>query len=325
MNEALRMTERLNYDNAIAWRPTDDVIARAQLTRFISFCGLETFDNLYQRSVADVEWFTERVLRFLEIQFDKAYDRVVDLSRGAQWPQWLIGGRLNIVRSCLDRWEDTVVARKPAVIWEGEEGVTREMDYADLLIEVERCAAGLRACGYGCGDAIGIHLPMVPETVIATLAINRIGGVAVPLFSGYGPAAIVSRLRDVNAKALFTCDAFPRRGKPVNAKQVADDAVAECPDITRVIVVRRMRMTAPMKPGRDLTLDQLLATGDMAGGAARRIEATAAEDPLIAIYTSGTTGRPKGILHTHCGFPVKSAQDMCFGTDVGRGTRISWM
>jgi len=319
------MIERLRDDNDIAWRPTDDVIARAQLTRFISFCGLTTFDELYSRSVADFEWFTEQVLRFLDIQFDKAYDRIVDLSRGVEWPRWCVGGRLNIVRSCLDRWEDTPTASKPAVIWEGEEGVTREMDYTDLLIEVERCAAGLRACGYGRGDAIGLHLPMVPETVIALLAINRIGAVAVPLFSGYGSSAISSRLLDVNAKALFTCDAFPRRGKPVGAKQVADDAVADCPEITRVIVIRRTRMTAPMKPGRDLTWDQLLATGDMAGGATRPLEPTAAEDPLIAIYTSGTTGRPKGVLHTHCGFPVKSAQDMCFGTDVGQGTRISWM
>ena len=319
------MIERLRDDNTIAWRPADGVIARAQLTRFISFCGLATFDELYQRSVADIEWFTEQVLRFLDIQFDKPYDRILDLSRGAEWPRWCVGGRLNIVRSCLDRWEDTGVAHKPAVIWEGEEGETRELDYADLLIEVERCAAGLRACGYGRGDAIGIHLPMVPETVIAMLAINRIGGIAVPLFSGYGSSAIASRLRDVNAKALLTCDAFPRRGKPVNAKQVADDAVADCPEITRVIVVRRMRVTAPMKPGRDLTWDQLLATGDLAGGAARQIELTDAEDPLIAIYTSGTTGRPKGILHTHCGFPVKSAQDMSFGTDVGQGTRISWI
>jgi acetyl-CoA synthetase len=319
------MIERLRDDDAMAWRPTDDMIARAQLTRFISFCGLTTFDELYSRSVADVEWFTEQVLRFLDIQFDKAYDRIVDLSRGVEWPQWCVGGRLNIVRSCLDRWEETPTASKPAVIWEGEEGVTRAMDYADLLIEVERCAAGLRACGYGRNDAIGVHLPMVPETVIALLAINRVGAVAVPLFSGYGSSAISSRLRDVNAKALFTCDAFPRRGKPVGAKQVADDAVADCPEITRVIVIRRTRMTAPMKPGRDLTWDQLLATGDMAGGSARPLEPTAAEDPLIAIYTSGTTGRPKGVLHTHCGFPVKSAQDMCFGTDVGPGTRISWM
>src|SRR5262245_26988580 len=319
------MTERAQSDNSIAWLPTDDVIERAQLTRFMATCECPTFDSLYRRSVTEVDWFTEQVLRFLKIQFDKPYERILDLSRGPQWPRWLVGGRLNIVKSCLDQWEDTPVAYKPAVIWEGEEGETRDLTYADLLIEVERCAAGLRACGYGKGDAIGIFLPMVPETVVALLAINRIGGIAVPLFSGYGPSAISSRLRDVNAKALITCDAFPRRGKPVNTKLVADEAVADCPEITRVIVARRMRVTVPMKPGRDLTWDQLLATGDMAGGAARQPEPTDAEDPLIAIYTSGTTGRPKGILHTHCGFPIKSAQDMCFGTDVGQGTRISWI
>ncbi|MGE0132200.1 MAG: AMP-binding protein [Blastocatellales bacterium] len=319
------MTGQSRDDNAIAWRPTDEVIARAQLTRFISFCDLAAFDALYQRSVADIEWFTEQVLRFLGIQFDKPYEQIVDLSRGVQWPRWLVGGELNIVKSCLDRWEDTAVAHQSAVVWEGEEGEMRDLTYTDLLVEVERCAAGLRACGYGKGDAVGIHLPMVPETVIALLAINRIGGVAVPLFSGYGPSAISSRLRDVNAKALITCDAFPRRGKLVNAKLIADEAVADCPEITRVIVVRRMRVTAPMKPGRDMTWDQLLATGDLAGSAARQPEPTGAEDPLIAIYTSGTTGRPKGVLHTHCGFPVKSAQDMCFGVDVGQGTRISWI
>jgi acetyl-CoA synthetase len=319
------MVEGIATDNQIVWRLTEDVIARAQLTRFISFCGLATFDELHQRSIADIAWFTDQVLRFLDIQFDKPYEQVVDLSRGAAWPRWCVGGELNIVKSCLDRWEDSSVADQPAVVWESEEGETRELNYSDLLVEVERCAAGLRACGFGKGDAIGLHLPMVPETVVALLAINRIGGVAVPLFSGYGPAAIASRLRDVNAKALFTCDAFPRRGKPVNAKLVADEAVAGCPQIARVIVVRRMRVTAPMKPGRDLTWDQLLATGDKAGGPARQPEPTVAEDPLIAIYTSGTTGRPKGILHTHCGFPVKSAQDMCFGTDVGQGTRIAWI
>lgn len=319
------MAEGIATDNQIAWRATEDVIARAQLTRFISFCGLTMFDGLYHRSIADIAWFTDRVLRFLDIQFDKPYEQVVDLSRGAQWPRWCVGAELNIVKSCLDRWEDTGVADQPAVIWEGEEGETRELNYSDLLAEVERCAAGLRACGFGKGDAIGLHLPMIPETVVALLAINRIGGIAVPLFSGYGSSAIASRLRDVNARALFTCDAFPRRGKPVNAKIVTDEAVAECPEIARVIVVRRMRVAAPMKSGRDLTWDQLLATGDKAGGAARQPEPTAAEDPLIAIYTSGTTGRPKGILHTHCGFPVKSAQDMCFGVDVGRGTRIAWI
>ena len=308
-----------------AWQPDDATMARAQLTRFISFCGCDSFDDLYQRSIRDIAWFTERLLHFLDLPFDQPYTQIVDLSHGIQFPRWCVGAQLNITKSCLDKWaEDDAMALAPAVIWEGEEGASLTLSYGELLTEVERCAAGLRACGLQKGDAIGIHLPMSVETVIALLAINRIGAVAVPLFSGYGATAIAARLQDVGAKALFTCDGFPRRGKTVAIKKVADEAVAECPSIRRVFVVQRLRTTIPMKPGRDITFDQLLNTGDKQ----RRLgyaELTDAEDPLIAIFTSGTTGKPKGILHTHCGFPVKAAQDMCFGTDVARGDRTAWV
>ncbi len=315
------MQERSQF----AWQPDDATMARAQLTRFIAFCGCESFDDLYQHSIRDVAWFTERLLHFLDLSFDQPYTQIVDLARGIQFPRWCVGAQLNITKSCLDKWaENEAIAHTPAVIWEGEEGATLTLSYGELLTEVERCAAGLRACGLQKGDAIGIHLPMSVETVVALLAINRIGAVAVPLFSGYGATAIAARLQDVRAKALFTCDGFPRRGKTVAIKKVADEAVAECPSILRVFVVQRLRTTIPMKPGRDLYFDQLLNTGDKQ----RRLgyaELTDAEDPLIAIYTSGTTGKPKGILHTHCGFPVKAAQDMCFGTDVGQGDRIAWV
>jgi acetyl-CoA synthetase len=308
-----------------AWQPDEATRARAQLTRFITFCSCDSFDDLYQRSICDVAWFTERLLDFLDLQFDQPYTQIVGLTNGLPFPRWCVGARLNITKSCLDRWaENDATTHAPAVLWEGEEGATLTLSYGELLDEVERCAAGLRACGLQKGDAIGIHLPMGVETVIALLAINRIGAVAVPLFSGYGATAIAARLQDVEAKALFTCDGFPRRGKAVAAKTVADEAVAECPSILRVFVIQRLRTTIPMKPGRDLTFDQLLHTGDLQ----RRLgsaEITEAEDPLLAIYTSGTTGKPKGILHTHCGFPVKAAQDMCFGTDIGQGDRIAWV
>ncbi|HEX4945350.1 MAG TPA: AMP-binding protein [Blastocatellia bacterium] len=318
----------MQQHSKFAWQPDDATIARAQLTRFISFCGCASFADLYQHSSHDVAWFTERLLQFLDLQFDHPYTQIVDLSHGIQFPRWCVGAQINITKSCLDKWAENeaqeTMPYTPAVIWEGEEGATLTLSYSELLDDVERCAAGLRACGLHKGDAIGIHLPMGIETVIALLAINRIGAIAVPLFSGYGATAIAARLQDVGAKALFTCDAFPRRGKPVAAKIVADEAVAECPSILRVFVVQRLRTTIPMKPGRDLYFDQLLHTGDLQ----RRLgyaELTEAEDPLIAIYTSGTTGKPKGILHTHCGFPVKAAQDMCLGTDVGQGDRIAWV
>lgn len=319
------MNERIHDHTAFAWTPDETTKERAQLTRFLRFCDLDSWDVLYQRSVTDIAWFHEQLLRFLAIPFDRPYSQIVDLSRGVQWPRWCVGAQLNITKACLDRWlEDEATANQPAVIWEGEEGAVRTFTYQELWDEVGLCAAGLRACGIGKGDAVGLHLPMCPETVIALLAINRIGGIAVPLFSGYGPAAIEARLQDVGAKVLFTCDGFPRRGKNVNAKAIADEAVANLATITRVVVVRRTLETVPLKAGRDIYFDQLLETGAQ-NARLRYAEITDAEDPLIAIYTSGTTGKPKGILHTHCGFPIKAAQDMCFGTDVGSSTRIAWV
>ena len=117
---------------------------------------------------------------------------------------------------CLDRWQTDEMKDQPAVIWEGEEGEVRELSYKELFEIVEFCAAGLRANGFGKGDAIGIHLPMMIETVVALLAIGRIGAIAVPVFSGYGVEAI-SSLNAVGAKGLFTCDGVSRRGKSIDA------------------------------------------------------------------------------------------------------------
>lgn len=308
-----------------AWQPDESTRERAQLTRFLRQCGLDSFDALYKRSIADVAWFTEQLLAFLDLKFDRPYEKILDLSQGPAWPVWCTSGRLNIARNCLDRHLDLPAASQPAIIWEGEEGTTRTFTYSELHSEVECIAAGLRTLGIGKGDAAGIHLPMIPETAAALLALARIGAIAVPLFSGYGTAAIEARLRDVGAKALFTCDAFPRRGSAVPAKRTADEALAHCPEVKHVIVVDRAGQPVNMQPERDLGWEQLKQLGANADAALRAPESTSAEDLLIVLYTSGTTGRPKGILHTHCGFPVKSAQDMAFGTDVGAGTRISWV
>lgn len=315
------MTEQFTFGGEIVWRPTAEYSERAHLTAFMREHGIQDFKELMSRSTSDVAWFTDRLLKYLDIQFYEPYSQAVDLSEGIQFPKWCVDGKLNIVHNCVDKYQRLAISDQPSLIWEGEEGSTKSLTYKELFQEVNRCANALRSLGLGKGDAIGLFMPMTPEIVIALLAIAKIGGIILPLFSGYGAGAIVSRLVDADAKALFAADGAFRRGKAVEMKSIADEAAAHVPTLKHMIVLKRTGQQVEMKEERDHWWHELITSqSDEA-----TTEKTSAEDTLMVIYTSGTTGKPKGAQHTHCGFPIKSAQDMAFGTDVHPGDVIYWM
>jgi len=315
------MPDTFEFGGEIVWEPTPDYIEHANLTRFMRQHGIKDFDELMRRSTEDVAWFTEAVLRFLNIEFYEPYSQVVDLSEGIQFPKWCLGGKMNIVHNCVDKYQSSDTSDQLSVIWEGEEGDTKSLTYRELYEQVNRVANALRLLGLDKGDAIGLFMPMTIEIVVAMLAVAKIGGVILPLFSGYGAGAVVTRLVDADAKALFTADGFFRRGKPVAIKPVADEAADQVPTLQHMIVLKRADIPVEMTTGRDHWWADLIDPQP----AEAETEVTGAEDVLMVIYTSGTTGKPKGAVHTHCGFPVKAAQDMAFGTDVRQGDTIYWM
>lgn len=315
------MHDTFEFGGEIAWRPTPQHIENARLTDFMRQQGIADFAELMRRSTEDVAWFTDAVLKFLDVQFAQPYDQVVDLSDGIAWPRWCVGGKMNIVSNCLDKYIGTPTEDKVAFIWEGEEGQVKRVTYGQLYTQVNQAANALRGLGLGKGDAVGLFMPMVPEIVVALLAIAKIGAVIVPLFSGYGVSAVATRLADTHAKALFTVDGFLRRGKTVAVKPIADRATKEIPSLQHIIVLERAGIDVPMQPRRDHWWHELIPSQPQHA----ETESTDAEDRLMVIYTSGTTGRPKGAVHTHCGFPVKASQDMAFGTDVHPEDLIYWI
>lgn len=283
--------------------------------------GIADFPELMLRSTQDIAWFTEAVLNYLDILFYKPYTQVVDLSRGKPWARWCVDGKMNVIHNCLDKWAEGGRANETALIWEGEEGLARALTYRQLQRLVNQTANAMKSLGIKKGDAVGLFMPMTPEIVAAMLATAKLGAVILPLFSGFGPGAISTRMKDADARLLFTADGFFRRGKPVLMKPIADEAANDIPTLEHMIVLNRIGAAVDMQRGRDLKWDDLISPQSEQ---CPTLE-TNAEDVLMIIYTSGTTGLPKGAVHTHCGFPVKAAQDMAFGTDVHAGDTIYWV
>jgi acetyl-CoA synthetase len=299
----------------VVWRPDEALLRDSNVARFMTGEGIDDFATLVQRSIDEPEWFWDAVVRFLGLPFDAPYESVLDTSAGIEWATWFTGGSCNAATMCLAHLD----ADAPAVVWEGEDESTRTLSGAELRALTDRIAAGLAARGVGAGDAVGLFMPMVPETVAALFAIAKLGAIFLPIFSGYGADAVAIRLIDAAAVAVVTADGFRRRGKLVKMKETADAAVAQAPSVHTVLVVGGAgRRDTPMQRGRDVSLDELPSASFDA-------VSVDSEHPLFVAYTSGTTGRPKGAVHVHAGFTVKVAEEVAFQTDLRRGERLFWL
>ncbi|MBN8963545.1 MAG: AMP-binding protein [Rhizobiales bacterium] len=287
--------------NRYVWEPSPDLVAQSNLTAFLHATGHADYDSLAAAAETDPAWLMEQVFKFCDVRFYKPYDKMLDTSRGEPWARWCVGGTTNIVLNCIDKHRDTPVWDQTFLVWEGEDKKEqRTLSYRDLDREVCHLAQGLRDLGIGQGDVVALYMPNLPETFVAFFAIMKLGAILLPLFSGFGPAPIVSRLNHGEAKAVITANGTWRRGSPGPLKSVLDIALEQAPSVRHVVVVDRggLSIDTPMRAGRDhwwhdITTDK---NGDIA-----TVEMPA-DAPAILLYTSGTTGEPKGCVWTQIGF-----------------------
>jgi len=305
-----------------AWRPASDATASTRLGRFIQASGERDLEALQRRAERDPAWFWGAAAEDLQLVWQRRPTQTLDLSRGPEWARWWTGGAFNYASAAIDPRASSA-PNGAALTWEGEDGTVRRYTNAELKAQIDKAAAMFARLEVKEGDRVGIFLPLLPETVITVLALGKLKAIYIPIFSGYADPAVASRLNDAGATLLVTADGTYRRGKVVDMKQTADDAVAQAPTVKNVLVVGRLRAKPPHRAeGRhrwwsvemsDPKLRPLAETAD-----------TDPETPYMIIYTSGTTGRPKGAVHVHGGFPIKGAQDLAHCFDLGRGDRLFW-
>jgi acetyl-CoA synthetase len=276
--------------------------------------GLDDPKAFWERAASELPWF-------------RTWDRVFE----AEPPsfRWFVGAETNVTYNALDHHVAAGRGERTALIYFNERGDRVALTYAELLAEVKRVAAAIRALGLGRGDRVTLSMPTCPEAVVLMLACLRIGAIHSVVFAGFGAQALADRIEASGSRVVFTADVTFRRGKEVPLKPIVDEALRSLGDgVEHVVVVQRSSRPGILQAGRDVAWGDFLASGEGASGAWESMEAN---EPAFILATSGTTAKPKLAVHRHGGYQVHvvAMGRWCFGlkpTDVWWATSdIGWI
>jgi acetyl-CoA synthetase len=265
---------------------------------------VDKFNKNYEQTWAE---FADQKIDWLS-----KYDTILDDS-DAPFHKWFTGGKLNVSNQCIDRHLKTK-SNKIAIIFEGDNGDTKNITYKKLHQEVNKTANMLRdEFKIQKGDRVVIYMPMIPEAAISMLACARLGAIHSVVFGGFSAEALKDRIIDASAKLVITADGAYRKGKPYMLKPVVDKALKNgCECVKNVCVVTRNGEKIEWIEDRDKSYNELIKSQSTKCD----FVPVDAEDPLFLLYTSGSTGKPKGVQHSSAGYILWAQMTMEWVFDI---------
>jgi len=258
------------------------------------------YEKKYKLSIKDNEGFWKKEGK--RIDWIKPYKKIKDVkySKTDVKIKWFYDGTLNASANCIDRHLKDK-KNKTAIIWVGDDPKdSKQITYKELHKNVCKAANGLKEIGIKKGDRVTIYLTMIPELAYVMLACARIGAIHSIIFGGFSPDSIAGRINDCQSDYVITADEGVRGGKIIPLKKITDEALVQCPNVKKCVVVQRTGNEVNWVDNRDVSYEKIInAASDKCDP-----EEMGAEDPLFILYTSGSTGKPKGVLHTTGGYMV---------------------
>jgi len=285
--------ETRDTDGNIVFKVTENWAKQA-------YANKSQYEKKYKLSIKNNEEFWKKEGK--RINWIKPYKKIKDVrySKEEVKIKWYYDGTLNASANCIDRHLEKK-GNKTAIIWVGDDpSDSKKISYKELHKNVCKAANGLRSLGIQKGDKVTIYLTMIPELAYVMLACARIGAVHSIIFGGFSPDSIATRINDCESDYVITADEGVRGGKIIPLKKIADEAMMQCPNVKKCVVVKRTGNQVDWNDERDVSYDEIIKSASDKCAP----EEMNAEDPLFILYTSGSTGKPKGVLHTTGGYMV---------------------
>lgn len=314
----------------LLWKPSEERIQNTNMYRFMNFVNskfdqnFSEYDLLYRWSITHIPDFWAATWEFVKIKSTKPYDQVIDDVTKMPGAKWFSGSRLNFAENLL-RYRD----QQTALVFRGEDQVTRKMSYEMLYDETARLARSLRLAGVQAGDRVAGFMPNMPETIIAMLAAASIGAAWSSCSPDFGIKGVLDRFGQIKPKVLFTADGYFFKGNRFDSLEKISNIIKEIPSVEKVVVVpytQEKPKIAGLTNGvhyKDFQSSESDLNIDFAQ--------LPFDHPLYIMYSSGTTGLPKCMVQSAGGILIHHLKELVLHTDLKREdtifyfTTCSWM